>query len=92
MRAQKSALRAGLARVRTLGELRGVAAGLRSAQAGLVLADRNFRWNIPLSWCTLKTEPRVPPSVVCVSSLSPGATCDWEMVRVDEPQRSVLIQ
>lgn len=56
MHAQKSALRAGLARVRTLGELRGVAAGLRSAQAGLVLADRNFRWNIPLSWCTLKTE------------------------------------
>lgn len=49
VRAQKSALRAELARVRTLGEPRGVAAKLRSAQTGLVLADHNFRWNNWLS-------------------------------------------
>lgn len=92
MRAQKSALRAELARVRTLGELRGVAARLRSVQIGLVLADHNFRWNIPLLWCTFKTEPRIPPSLVYPACLQEGATCGWEMVRVDELQRSVLIQ
>lgn len=78
VRAQKSALRVELARVRTLGELRGVAAKLRSSQTGLVLADHNFGWNIPLSWCTFKTEPKIPPSLVYPARLQePLAIGKW---------------
>lgn len=75
MRAQKSALRAELARVRTLGELRGVAARLRSVQIGLVLADHNFRWNILLLWCFLRFLPAW--CIQLVSRREPLAVGKW---------------